>query len=144
MSVTNPFIYLLFAVLVAPVFWLMWWAADSVFAGTRALAAVGPAPEGAKRRTFDYPRPVDVTLPRRLGTIAIYSTTDRIEIDGCRGADASGKCPRSSADGTVACAGLLLSLPAPIRGSAEWQIPIGYKICPVASYDIYRQKAATG
>lgn len=142
MSVTNPFIYLLFAALVAPVLWVIWWAVDAAFSGTRAVATGTPVPETAKPRSFDYPRPVDVTLPRRSRAIAIYSLTDRTEIDACRGADAGGKCPRARADGTVACAGSLLSLPAPIRGSAEWQVPAGYKICPVASYDVYRQGGA--
>lgn len=140
MAVTNPFIYLLLAAMAAPVLWVIWWAADSAFARTRVAAATGPAPKTAKPRTFDYPRPVDVTLPRRRGSIVIYSLTERTEIGNCRGADAAGKCPRALVDGTVACAGSLLSIPAPIRGSAEWQVPFGYKNCPVASYDVYRQK----
>lgn len=141
MASGNPFIYLLLAALVAPVLWLMWWAADSAFGGTRVAALVRPAPKSTKPRSFESPRPVDVTLPRRPGTIVICSLTERTEIGSCRGATAAGSCPRALADGTVACAGSLLSIPAPIRGSAEWQVPFGYKNCPVASYDVYRQKA---
>lgn len=144
MSVTNPFIYLLLIGLVAPVLWVAWWAVDSVFASPRVVGSVGPIAKSPKPRKFDYPRPIDLTLPRRQGSIAIYSLNGRTEIDRCHGADASGKCPRATADGTVACAGSLLALPAPIRGSAEWQIPSDYKVCPVASYDVYRQRVSAG
>ena len=142
MRIGDPFVYFLIVALVAPVVWMIWWAVDSAFSGTR-VAAVAPAtPKTPKPTSEDYPRPVDITLPRRRGAIAIYSLTDRAEIDSCRGADAGGRCPRPLADGTVACAGCLLALPASIRGSAEWQVPSGYKYCPVASYEVYRQQAS--
>ena len=142
MRIGDPFIYVLIIALVAPMLWMIWWALDSVFAGRRVATAGPPAPKTAKPRAFDYPRPVDLTLPRRHGAIGIYSLRDQAELDTCRGADAAGKCPRPLADGSVACAGCLLALPTPIRGSAEWQIPFGYTNCPVASYEVYRQKAS--
>jgi hypothetical protein len=142
MPVSDPFIYLLIVAAVFPVLWVAWWAADCAFRGSQVVKAAVPIPTAAKRPRSDYPRPVDLTLPRRRGTLIIYSRSQLTEIGGCLGADAAGKCPRAVADGTVACAGSLLSLPAPIRGSGEWQVPFGYKVCPVASYDIYRRAAS--
>ena len=139
MVLGDPFIYFFVVVAILPLLWVAWWAVDSVFSSSRAPKAVVPAATSAKSPSYEYPRPVDLTLPRRRGAVAIYSLKERAEIDCCRGADVAGKCPRATADGTVACAGSLLSLPVPIRGSAEWQIPVGYKVCPVASYDVYRQ-----
>jgi hypothetical protein len=142
MPVSDPLIYLLILAAVFPVLWVAWWAADSAFRGSLVVKAVAPIPTAPKAPRSDYPRPVDLTLPRRRGTLVIYSRTELAETGNCRGADAAGKCPRALADGTVACAGSLLSLPAPIRGSGEWQIPFGYKVCPVASYDVYRGAAS--
>lgn len=143
MAIGDPFIVLLIAVAVLPLLWFAWFAAESAFRGAKVVTAAGPTLRTTKRPSFDYPRAVDVTLPRRPRTLIIYSPTERTELDSCRGADAAGKCPRTLADGTVACAGSLLALPAPIRGSAEWQIPVGYKTCPVASYDVYRQATSS-
>lgn len=139
MAIGTVFIYLLLAALVAPFVWVIWWVFASAFEPAGAAQTVRPTPQPTKRQGFDYPRPVDITLARRPGAIVIYSLADPTEIGSCRGADAAGKCPRALTDGSVACAGSLLSLPAPIRGSAEWQIPFGYKVCPVASYDVYRR-----
>jgi hypothetical protein len=142
MPIGDPFVFLLIGVAALSLLWFAWFAAESALQGPRGVTAVGAVPRTTKRPSFDYPRPVDVTLPRRQSTLIMYSPAERTELDSCRGADAAGKCPRALADGTVACAGSLLSLPAPIRGSAEWQIPVGYKTCPVASYDFYRQASS--
>lgn len=139
MVVGDPFVYFLIVAGVLPLLWIAWWAADSVFRSPRAVHEVVPAPKGPKAPSYDYPRAVDMTLPRRRGAVSIYSLQERAEVDSCHGADVTGRCPRATADGTVACAGLLLALPMRIRGSAEWQIPNGYKVCPIASYEVYRQ-----
>lgn len=143
MPVANPFVLFLIAALIVPPLWFAWWALDSAFRGTRVPEEARPAPKPAPKTNYDdYPRAVDLTLPRRRGAIVMYSLTGETECGSCVGADLAGKCPRALADGTVACAGSLLALPTPIRGSAEWQIPSGYKACPVASYDVYRHAIA--
>jgi len=48
------------------------------------------------------------------------------------------------ADGTVPCAGLLLALPRPVRGSIEWQIPAGYGACLLGGFGVFRQAGSTG
>jgi hypothetical protein len=142
MPIGDPFIFLLIAAAVLSLVWFAWFAAESAFHGSQVATAVGATPRTKKPRSFDYPRPVDLTLPRGRSILILHSPTEWTEFESCRGADAAGNCPRALADGTVACAGSLLSLPAPIRGSAEWHIPVGYKTCPVASYDVYRQASS--
>ena len=85
------------------------------------------------------PTPIDMPLPRETGAIGIYAAAGTAELDRCRGADAEGDCPRPHADGTVACAGCVVVLPAAVRGSRAWAIPSGYRHCPVGSYAAYRE-----
>ena len=144
MGIGIAFTYLVIAALAAPLLWLLWWGAGSLVGGRLQVSAVPTRGNGAKnavkvRSGFDYPRPADVTLPGRRGAVAIYRLTDATEIGTCHGPDHAGKCPRALADGTVPCAGSLLALPRPIRGSAEWHIPFGYRACLLGSYDVFRQ-----
>jgi hypothetical protein len=132
--------FLLFAALLAPVVWVVWWAVASV--GSSASFSAARAQSQQVRRTpsgFSFPQPADMNLPWHPGAIAIYRFSDGAEIGGCSGPDHAGKCPQALADGTVPCAGCVLALPLPIRGSAEWHIPLGYRTCLPGSYEVFRQ-----
>jgi hypothetical protein len=146
MGIGIVFTYLLMAALAAPLLWLMWWGVNS--AGSRAgrLNASAVPARGSEAKTaaemrsqFAFPRPVDVKLTTRRGTVTMYSLSDGKEIATCLGPNHAGKCPRPSADGIVPCAGCVLALPQPIRGSVEWHIPAGYQACLLGSYDVFRQ-----
>lgn len=140
----TVFIYLLIAALVAPVLWVMWWGVASQGDSARLGTAPAKKPHVAKpRSSFSFPQPADVALPRHSGAIAISWFSKGAEIGGCIGPDHTGKCPRVLADGTVPCAGSVISLPRLIRGSAEWDIPFGYQTCLPGSYDVFRQPAFT-
>jgi hypothetical protein len=133
------FVYLLIAALVAPFVWLLWWGMDS-FANRPGRAVTSPAAPGpTKAVTYAFPTAADVTLPSRGNAVTVYSRAG-VEVSMCQGPDADGRCPRALPDGTVPCAGHLLALPRPIRGSFEWQIPTGYQTCLLGSYDVFRQK----
>lgn len=132
------FVYLSIAALMAPIVWLAWWAAGSL-ADRRSPAGALPLGKVVENKPlFSYPEPVDVSLPSRSGAVTIYSRAGR-EVGVCAGPDAKGGCPRPDEDGVVPCSGCLLALPRPVRGSFEWQIPAGYKACPVGSYAVFRQ-----
>ncbi len=83
-------------------------------------------------------------LPWRAGAITVCRLKDGAQVDDCSGPDSVGRCPHLLADGTVPCAGAVLSLPMPIRGSAEWHIPAGYRACLVGSYAAFRQPISAG
>jgi hypothetical protein len=85
-----------------------------------------------------------MSLAIHRGAIAVCRLADGVETGGCNGPDHAGKCPRALADGTVPCAGCILSLPRPIRGSTEWHIPAGYQTCLVGSYEVFRQPVSIG
>jgi hypothetical protein len=142
MAIAIVFEYLLLAALLAPVVWLIWWGASAL--GDPARQGAGAAPSravaGKARATYSFPQPLDLNLPRRARAITVCRLNDGAEIETCGGPDAAGKCPRALADGTVPCAGTMLSLPQPIRGSAEWHIPPGYQTCLVGSYAAFRQR----
>ena len=131
------FVYLAIVLLVTPVVWLVWWALDSF--ASRPAAAPRPvrAPELA-RPVYAAPHAVDVALPRRGGVVTVYSASGK-ELSTCAGPDSVGHCSRALADGTVPCAGCLLALPRPIRGSLDWQIPAGSRTCLLGSYGVLRQ-----
>jgi hypothetical protein len=144
MGSTMVFTYLLIAALLLPVTWAMWWGV--AFLGGVARPSSAPAPSQRARRarpSFSFPQPADMALPRHPGAVAICRLSDGAEIGSCNGPNHAGKCPRAFADGTVPCAGSLLSLPRPIRGSMEWHIPIGYRACLMASYEVFRQPVST-
>lgn len=144
MGLGIVFTYFLIAGLLAPVAWVMWWGVSSL--GGSARLSIAPAPSQQVRRaraSFSFPQPADMTLPRHPGAITICRFADGAEIGGCKGPDRAGKCPRALADGTVPCAGSMLSLPWPIRGSTEWHIPFGYRTCLLGSYEVFRQPVST-
>ncbi|HEV2033806.1 MAG TPA: hypothetical protein VGU71_06345 [Candidatus Dormibacteraeota bacterium] len=138
------FTYLLIAALLAPVVWVMWWGVASLGGSARSA----PRPRQASRvhrarSSFSFPQSADMTLPRHPGAIAICRLSDGAQIGVCKGPDRAGKCPQALADGTVPCAGSMLSLPWPIRGSTEWHIPFGYRTCLLGSYEVSRQPVST-
>ena len=140
MAIAIVFEYLLVAALLAPVVWVLWWGASTIGDSSRRRPA--PArPEQTRVSTpsFSFPQPVDMSLPRQSRAITVCRTSDGARIDACSGPDSGGRCPRALANGTVPCAGSMLSLPQPIRGSREWHIPAGYKSCLVGSYAAFRQ-----
>jgi hypothetical protein len=132
------FVYLLIAALVAPLIWLLWWALD-LFVTRPARPVAAPRVPRSKDAAYTYPVAADVALPTRRSAVTVFSAKGT-EMSTCPGPDAAGRCPRALADGTVPCAGHLLALPRPIRGSFEWAIPAGYQTCLLGSYDVYRQK----
>jgi hypothetical protein len=139
------FTYMLIAAALAAVVWGMWWGLSSLGSPERLALAGRAAPQVRQSGvSHAFPQPVDLALPRYPRAIAICRLSDGAEIGDCKGPDHAGKCPKVLADGTVPCAGALLSLPRPIRGSAEWHIPHGYSSCLVGSYDVYRQPVAPG
>ena len=137
--------YIVIASLLAPLAWVMWWAvasatsADNLSPVRRPKSQLNQIPAPVA-----LPQPVDMNLPKLPGRIGVFRLSDGVEIRGCSGPDHDGKCPGLLADGTVPCAGLMLSLPMSIRGSREWHIPIGQQTCLVGSYDVFRQKASAG
>ena len=131
------FVYLLIAALVAPLVWVVWWGTASIGGQTVKAAPARPRAEAPARRSSFAPFPVDLALPGRRNAVTVYSTSGR-EVTACEGPDAGGRCSRPLADGTVPCAGCLLVLPRPIRGSFEWQIPADYRTCLLGSYDVFR------
>jgi hypothetical protein len=139
MATGFVFVYLGIAVLVAPIVWLLWWALDRIATRPASAHASSRVPPPA-RPAYAAPHAVDVSLAVHPGTVTVYSTTGR-EPSTCEGPDAVGKCSRPLADGTVACAGCVLALPRPIRGSFEWQIPAAYRTCLLGSYSVFRQQA---
>lgn len=132
--------FLLIAALVAPLGWVMWWGVSSLGGFARLSTAPAPSQQAGKARSsFSFPQPADMTLARHPRAITICRLSDGAEIGGCIGPDRAGNCPKALADGTVPCAGSMLSLPRPIRGSSEWHIPSGYRSCLVGSYAVFRQ-----
>lgn len=130
------FVYLGIAVLVAPVVWLVWWALDSV----AARPAVAPPRVRVARPSKPVdpaPHAVDISLPTTGGRVTVYSAAGK-KLSTCDGPDAGGRCSRPLADGSVPCAGCMLALPRPIRGSLDWQIPAGYQACLLGSYGVLR------
>jgi hypothetical protein len=145
MGIGIAFTFLLIVTLAAPLVWVAWWAAESLGGnGQLKLSTVmargdAHADATARRSRFERPRPADVSLPGRAGTVVMYSRTGRGEVASCQGPDHSGRCPRTPAGGPVPCAGLVLSLPRPVSGSTEWHVPSGYRACMLGSYDAFRQ-----
>jgi hypothetical protein len=138
MSTGTIFIYLLIAAMVAPFAWVLWWGAASLNEGRVAATPTRMSRRTTVRRSSIAPYPVDLTLPSRRHEVTVYSASGT-ELSTCLGPDAGGRCPQPLADGTVPCAGCMLALPRPIRGSFEWQIPSGYRACLLGSYDVFRQ-----
>lgn len=129
------------AAILAPLFWAVWWAVDSLGSPRVAIpAAVGPTPKPPARR-IDYPVAVDSRLPGRPDAITVYTASAQAPKSFCAGPDAAGRCPIALSDGTVPCAGCVLVLPQPVRGSRDWQIPRDFQTCLVGSYSLYRQAA---
>lgn len=138
MAIGFVFEYLLIAALLAPVAWVVWWAASAV--GNRPIRVSLPVRGPSKTRpSFSVPQPVDMSLPKHSRAITVCRLSDGAKMTACSGPDSAGRCPRALADGTVPCAGSMLSLPQPIRGSREWHIPAGYQSCLVGSYAAFRQ-----
>jgi hypothetical protein len=139
------FTFLVIAAVISPLIWLLWWGMASVGAPNRLVIASMPSsPARGPRTSRAVPQPTDMNLPRLAGAIAVCRLSDGAEIATCKGPDAAGKCPRALADGTVPCAGFMLSLPRRVRGSSEWQIPAGYQSCLVGSYEVFRQPVSAG
>jgi hypothetical protein len=140
MGIFIVFLLLLMAAMIAPLVWLIWWALASVGGLARlSVARAAVEPTRKARAVFTFPQPADLSLPRYPRAIAICRLSDGAEIGSCNGPDRAGRCPRAAADGTVPCAGSILSLPRPVRGSGEWHIPNGYKACLVGSYQVFQQ-----
>ncbi|HXN78871.1 MAG TPA: hypothetical protein VN965_08900 [Candidatus Dormibacteraeota bacterium] len=139
MGVGVVFMLLLIAATIAPLVWAIWWVAASVGSTRPGFAKAVVEPVRKARLYFSFPQPADMSLPRYPRAIAICRLSDGAEIESCSGPDLAGKCPRAAADGSVPCAGSMLSLPRLVRGSAEWHIPAGYKACLVGSYQVFRQ-----
>jgi hypothetical protein len=140
MAIGFVFEYLLIAALLAPVAWVIWWAASTLGDHSRPLSSPARAPRIRNSQpSFSFPQPVDMSLPMHSQAITVCRVSDGAQVDACSGPDRAGRCPRARADGTVPCAGSMLSLPQPIRGSREWHIPAGYQSCLVGSYAAFRQ-----
>ena len=141
MGMGIAFTFLLVAALVAPVAWAAWFAADSFLTRPAAAGATrgGARPPAPTAAWFDYPVATDSRRPGRPDGITVYNLFGGAPKAYCDGPDARGGCPITRADGTVPCAGCLVVLPEPVRGSRDWHIPAGYKSCVVGSYASYRQ-----
>ena len=144
MGIGITFTFLLVAALVAPVAWLVWFAADSVLTRPAPVVATrggrrAPAPSPAY---FEYPVATDSSRAGRPDGITVYNLFGGAPKAYCDGPDARGACPIARADGTVPCAGCLVVLPEPVRGSRDWHIPAGYTSCLVGSYASYRRHPA--
>jgi len=138
------FVYLGVAATVVPVVWFVWWGLDSLSNSLSkpharpAIKVPGPA-----KPDFAAPHAIDISLPVRRDGVTVFSAQG-VQVSTCAGPDAGGRCSRPLADGTVPCAGCLLALPRPIRGSLDWEIPAGYKACLLGSYGVLRQPARVG
>lgn len=145
MGLGIAFTFIFLAALLAPVVWVVWWAADSAGSRTPAAVAARPIrvrpPHGVTRPVFQYPQPADTRLPGRPDAITVYRQAATAPAAFCKGPDAGGGCPIAKADGTVPCAGCTLVLPVAVRGSRDWTIPAGYQSCLVGSYGALRQHA---
>jgi len=145
MGLGIAFTFIFLAALLAPVVWVVWWAADSAGSRTPGITAPPRArtrpPHGVTRPVFQYPQPADVRLPGRPDAITVYRQAAQAPAAFCNGPDARGGCPIANADGTVPCAGCTLVLPVAVRGSRDWTIPAGYRSCLVGSYGALRQRA---
>ena len=143
MGIAFTFIFL--AALLAPVVWVIWWAADSAGSRTPAVAVApkrrAQQPHGVTRPVFQYPQAADLRLAGRPDAITVYRHGATAPAAFCKGPDAKGGCPIAKVDGTVPCAGCTLVLPVAVRGSRDWDIPAGYRTCLVASYGALRQQA---
>jgi hypothetical protein len=140
MAIGIVFEYLLIAALLAPVAWVMWWGASTLGDSSRPRSSPVRGRQIRKSGpSFSFPQPADMNLPRHSRAITVCRISDGAKIDACSGPDSAGRCPRTLANGTVPCAGSMLSLPLPIRGSREWHIPAGYQSCLVGSYAAFRQ-----
>ena len=140
MGIGVIFLVLVIAAMIAPLVWAVWWAAASIGGPAQpSIARAVVEPVRKARWDFAFPQPADLSLRRHPRAIAICRLSDGAEIGTCTGPDRAGRCPRASADGTVPCAGSMLSLPRLVRGSGEWHIPAGYKTCLVGSYQVFRQ-----
>jgi hypothetical protein len=140
MAIGFVFEYVLIAALLAPVAWVMWWAAATLGDHSRPVSSPAHAPRIRNSHpSFSFPQPVDMSLPMHSQAITVCRVSDGSKIDTCSGPDKAGRCPRTLANGTVPCAGSMLSLPQPIRGSREWHIPAGYQSCLAGSYAAFRQ-----
>jgi hypothetical protein len=140
MATGFVFVYVAIAAIAFPFVWVIWWAVDSLAnRPVRPHAQVRVPPPA--RPAYAVPQAVDVSLPMQTSAITVYSARGA-ELSTCAGPDATGRCSRPLADGTVPCAGCVLALPRPIRGSLEWQIPSGYRACLLGSYGVFRQGAA--
>jgi hypothetical protein len=133
-------VYLAIAAIAFPFVWLTWWALDSLATRPARLHSEARIPPPA-RPAYAMPHAVDVSLRVRPSAVTVYSNTGA-ELSTCAGPDATGRCSRPLADGTVPCAGCVLALPRPVRGSLEWQIPSGYRTCLLGSYGVFRHGAA--
>jgi len=149
MGLTIAFTFLVIAALAAPFLWVLWWGAGSLTA-RRTPRAVAVAREAARplrpTRTvarYDRPHAADIGLPGRADAVTVCRATDGAEIEICHGPDRAGRCPRIFADGSVPCAGMVLALPRPVRGSTEWHIPAGYGACMLGGYGAFRQAASS-
>jgi hypothetical protein len=147
MGLGIAFTFLGIVALAAPMVWLMWWAADSVGGGRRrpvplAATSAGTLVAAGARSGFDRPHPVDSRVSSPPSAITVCSLSDGSALESCQGPDQGGQCTRMRADGVVPCAGLVLSLPRPIRGSTDWHIPTGYRACLLGGYAVYRQPVA--
>ena len=134
-------VYLAILALVAPVVWLVWWALDSAASRPATVHPPAATPKAAKPVSL-APHPIDRSLPFRRDMVTVYSASGK-ELSTCAGPNAQGRCSRPLEDGTVPCAGCLLALPRPIRGSLDWQIPAGYDACLLGGYGALRQAAPT-
>ncbi len=145
MGLGIAFTFIFLAALLAPVVWVVWWAADSAGSRTPAVAATPrrrPAPpHGVTRPAFPYPQISDTRLPGRPDAITVYRKGAALPASFCKGPDARGACPIANADGTVPCSGCSLVLPVAVSGSRDWTIPAGYRSCLVGSYGALRQRA---
>jgi hypothetical protein len=141
MATGFVFVYLAIGAIAFPFVWLMWWALDSL-ANRPARVQAGPRIPRPASPDYAAPHAVDTSLPVRPATVTVYSISGA-ELSTCPGPDPTGRCSRPLANGTVPCAGCVLALPRPVRGSLEWQIPSGYRACLLGSYGVFRQAATT-
>jgi hypothetical protein len=139
MATGFVFVYLAIVALAAPLLWLIWWSFDSL--ANRPAATYSPIRAARPpKAVYAAPHGVDVGLAVRPNKVTVYSKAGQ-ELSTCDGPDAGGRCSRPLADGSVPCAGCLLALPRPIRGSLEWEIPSSYRTCLLGSYTVFRQGA---
>jgi hypothetical protein len=131
--------YVVIAAIAFPFVWLVWWALDSLASRPARIHTQVHIPPAA-RPAYTTPHAVDASMPVRPSKVTVYSA-EGAELSTCAGPDATGRCSRPLADGTVPCAGCVLALPRPLRGSLEWQIPSGYRVCLLGTYSVFRQNS---